>query len=348
MPPTKCQRMLRHTCAIQVSIECDCGGGLVERPVLEHTIRLADGVGASLGLQQMPVNYSGDSLLANDSDPGAQFRKELTGQEWQAVLTVGSAVVAQSTFTEAGEVKGPRKAISAGPTQDMFGALMGGDEASDAAGHLTAEFIDYEIRTPGQPPHVERRTLFDWIGPMARQSDNAQRAKPSVAVLDLATQVDILAVIAQPSPEYVQSLMATSLLAQRGALVRLARDPVAAQQTAVSLSRGASGFSGDLYALALARHQWRAGQDRIYFSEVNVLTQHHGFSADPAGVVQAWHAFDIVHNAVAVLGSDAETLTNARFAQGILDTNAEALMGADPAAPILSRRPWRATARGPG
>src|SRR5207245_9026242 len=82
---------------------------------------------------------------------------------------------------------------------------------------LTAEWLQYEIRVPGQTSQKFRRQVFDLLGP-------AQRSKGKVPMptitreqqlhrgLSLMGQTDILPVVCHLTPQYVQHVAIQNLL----------------------------------------------------------------------------------------------------------------------------------------
>src|SRR5207248_201979 len=53
-----------------------------------------------------------------------------------------------------------------------FGNALDDGAPPPAAGKLTAEWIEYELRIPGQPSRKLRRQAFDLVGPAARAAGN--------------------------------------------------------------------------------------------------------------------------------------------------------------------------------
>lgn len=188
---------LRHLVVIRVLIECACGNRLQERQVLEYALRLSEAIGQPVSIQQIPYgNATPDPNLLKAANPGPALRRWLADRtEWMPILTVGSTRLVQSRFTRDGEVKSPSEPTAAEAFGGLGDALGGGDDAPPDSGWLTAEMIDYEIRSPGRPVRTERRMLFDWIGEAARsqgQSHAGLTKEWDEGVLDLATQTDIL------------------------------------------------------------------------------------------------------------------------------------------------------------
>jgi hypothetical protein len=81
-----------------------------------------------------------------------------------------------------------------------------------------------------------------------------------------------------------------------------------------------------LYVLALARSEWADGYGNMYLDRPNVVSLHSGISFEPHGEVALFRAFDIIANEVAVNPASAANPFFIRIKQGVLDTNAEALL----------------------
>jgi len=206
---------------------------------------------------------------------------------------------------------------------------FGGD--ANPASRLTAEVLEYEVLVPGRPSRVERRALFDWLGPAARAGrDRAaiEKIQPPSGemLLDLATTTDILILGAQPSVAFAQHAVGASMVRAGRATVKMTRDPASADQTLAELARDAPPVPA-LLSLALARRQWSRFADRMVLARPNILTAHSGLRADAETGFEPWTAFDIVANDVDILGQGDQTDAAAlRLEQGVLDTNAEAFL----------------------
>src|SRR5439155_13651890 len=97
----------------------------------------------------------------------------------------------------------------------------------EESGVLTAEWLEYEIRSPGSPPRTVRRDVFDLLGPAARSSGAAapelaetQRLERGLALLRTS---ELLVLGSSLSAQYVESLAIASLLSNRDALLGMLR-----------------------------------------------------------------------------------------------------------------------------
>lgn len=319
---------MKHTLRIHVAIECASASRLDERTIIDYSVRLSDVVGVPLNLRQFPLEAPADGTLADAGDSGAAMLRWLSDQQqWQAVLSLGSTSVGQSVFTIAGEVNPSSAAApAAGAGGGLFGALDAGvTESAAPDGRLTAEFVDFELRVPGRPVKTERRYLFDWLGPRARLGHGMPPSGAAVPgrALDVAIQTEVLPLGAQPSSEFVAHLAASSMISGRAAVVAALRG---APWSAAAPANDAPEFPGELYALALARRDWSRYSSRVYLAEPNILCRHRKFAVDREGRLLPVTAFDIVANTVDVAGAARADLIAVRLNQGVLDTNAEALL----------------------
>jgi hypothetical protein len=108
--------------------------------------------------------------------------------EWLAVLEIDGQMVKKAYVGAAGTVSDkpsqkarPKKRAPSGPA-GLFNGLVGEKEEAEeekikkelsvASTELTAEWIEFEIYSPGQQRYVERREIFDFIGPAMRRGEH--------------------------------------------------------------------------------------------------------------------------------------------------------------------------------
>jgi hypothetical protein len=356
LAPGKLDSKFCHEVELRIVIErCSKGSAPAEQVVLRHTLKASEAFGQHLTVRHYPFDWPRqvDAKLPPKLNEAIK-QLTLKQREWLPVISIGQTTVAQTSFNEAGELNqdGAERLANAfdlgGPTGSQVGGIIGSgrigaassrdkqkqpEPSSDAA--LTAEWIEFEIRVPRQSAKIIRRQIFDLLGPDAR------RAKPSAAPmlsteqrlergLALLGESQVLMVACEPSPQAVQYLLVNSLLGKRRALDGLMTDK--ALDDPGNLLKHAAQFSSipaQLYGLALARHQWSRHRNAVYLDEPNVFCFHRTLRADVKGNVLICDGFDIVANAVAVLndgrGGDALAV---RLEQGVLDTNAEAVLSA--------------------
>jgi hypothetical protein len=183
-----------------------------------------------------------------------------------------------------------------------------------------------------QPVRKIRREVFDLLGPAARAT-----AKPAAPALDetqrlerglaLRGQTEMLPLACRLSPEFVGQREVTNMLANRTVLVGLVRDIRSLKPEAIlhRLNK-LTPLPGQVYSLALARQALNRLAGDVYLDRPNVLSYHMTARTNAQGEVLACQGFDIVANDVAVRPGAVVGPFEARVAQGLVDTNAEALL----------------------
>jgi hypothetical protein len=194
---------------------------------------------------------------------------------------------------------------------------------------MTAEIVRYELGGPGVTEQSERRVLVDWLGTKAR-SAAATTAPAETSIrqspVDLLHSIEILPLAAQLSPEFVARETANALMRKSANAINLLQTQPKAP--ALDGSDDSPVLSLRLLELALARHQWNPERDSIFLRRANVLTRHQGVRDTAAGA-EAWSAFDIVFNRIAVRPHVTQAVAvSVRARQGALDTNAEIILDA--------------------
>ncbi len=332
---------LRHEVAIRVIAEQWAAGRLVERTALEHTIQPAEVMGTPIVLRIGPPKVPKKLVAANMNPAKALRSLALDQHEWIPALTIGTRQVAQSAILDTGDLKPAGEPASAlGGAFSRFATSL--DEAlgekkpaapepqPDGSKTLTAAWIEYEIRTPGERPEKRRRTIFDLIGPAARGSrstaapalDEAARLTRGLALI---RETEMLPMACRFAPEFVTHLAAQSVLANREILSGLMRgegpeDFAHAEQ----LARKMTSWPTSLFGLSLARFEWSRFGSQIHIERTNLLTRHSFFAPSSSGL-SLYSATDIVANDIGV----DPFIPNAfaiRLEQGVLDTNAEATL----------------------
>ena len=215
---------------------------------------------------------------------------------------------------------------------DLFGDPA--PAAATATGQLTAEWLEYEIRTPGQPTQVLRRQIFDLLGPAARAAgsnipdpkiNDVQRLARSFSLLG---RVEILPLACQLSPDYVNYLATVNATGLRDPLTKLAS---AADNAAIQAASTAMGnlppVPGRLYGVALTRGVLSPQAGDVILSRLNVLSEHRFLRDGGDKGLMMCDGIDIVANSVAARpGLPPDQARQVQLAQGILDTNAETLL----------------------
>jgi hypothetical protein len=137
-----------------------------------------------------------DAIFAEGGDFNANVVKAVTASSaWTPSLAVDDEVFTDKLVAINGDVLEATEANmalhggqggegAAGLGGAIGGAIGGLDELSGEPPYdentgpvkFTAEFIEIETRNPGEAPRIERRALFDAIGPAARAARNASGA----------------------------------------------------------------------------------------------------------------------------------------------------------------------------
>jgi hypothetical protein len=340
---------LYHQIAIRVVMESWQNGLTSEKVALEHTIRTSAVIGTSMSLAFVP-----DDFPQTFPDPGVAaadaLRKAAVEQhEWTPILYVGADHIIQNAITDTGNITMPSGqtdvlAVARGATHglgaaidDVFGAAPAPPPNAASGSYLSAVWLEYQIDSPGDASQTIRREVFDLRGGAARAAKSIapptldDSAKLSRA-LALMMTTDILPVSCEFSSQFVTHLAARNLLDNRDALTdvmagKVKDDYAGAQSLGARLK--VSGES--LYGLAVTRLNESPLGPFVYVDRPNLLTRHLFFSASGAALVPTG-ATDIVAHDIGVdpLGPSPFA---ARMAQGVFDTNAEALASADTAPP---------------
>jgi len=198
--------------------------------ILEQTLRPIDILGQSITLTHRPMSWPEDLDLSKEAKPLERVKSLVQDEvEWRPTLTVGDKATLQSSVGDDGEVNThpgrPRQA----PTQagGLFGAMTGGQSAAQKGnGIWSAEWIEFDIETPGQKQRTIRCDVFDLVGPAARAAKDWSFASGIAnrrleRGLALAGQTEILVQGWDLSPDYVAEAVATGLLCQRTSLSEL-------------------------------------------------------------------------------------------------------------------------------
>jgi hypothetical protein len=324
-----------HTVQIQVVVERYENGSTSEAAVLNTALRPAGMFDQPVVLAHLPKPWP-EVPLDTRAEPNALGNAAVAVKEWMPFLLVGDRPVAQSAFTEGGQlVSDPlspaRDIADTGGAGFMsgFSEALGGGEAPSSS--ITAEWIDYEIRVPGEAPQRIRRPIFDLLGP-ARRSAKALDfdANTNERLIEryeaLLGTTNILLQPCEFSEEYLAHLLTRSLVANQAAIKELSRerDPAKARNLASTLL-GRLDHWGALPTLAV----WRsalAGESRDWFIDrPNVLNFRQIRRVVGSDQVEVRATIDIASNTVGVRQNGDRGSFAARLHQGVTDTVAEML-----------------------
>lgn len=329
--PDAIARALRHEVIIRVVAERLTSGSLVVTRALEHALRPADVIGEPVALQFWPAGWSSTGLSSADS--GRSFRRAALQQEqWHASLMVGDRGVAQAQLVAS---EAPAQPAVTGGLGGLGGAISGAmrpraASASGDDGVLTAVWLEYEVRAPGRPARVIRRPVFDLLGPANRRDSRFDSVRPASDSLRLARSLalmmrtDILLLGAHPAPEFLIHAFARSAATSAG-LLRAVADPgfTADPQLADSLLGTAPPGVDPLHTFAMLRQEVLG--DLGFLDRPAIFTRHRFPAVLGAGVGTS-DAFDLVANEIGISLEEPDGFA-ARVAQGVWDTNLEAILG---------------------
>ncbi|MGE3894429.1 MAG: hypothetical protein AB7G46_09530, partial [Alphaproteobacteria bacterium] len=355
---------LAHRVMLRVVTERWVDGATSEGVVLQHELTPADLIGQRIVLYHMPMVWPADWPATTPDDIQTRLRAAvLTQREWLPILTVGEEQFIQFSMRDNGEVNekpnpqnpfasiGIPQAGEVGKVIDLFDAFereaLDGEapppepvapdaDAPRPEGELTAEWLEFEIRVPGQPVRIVRREVFDLIGAAERMAGaldpprigDEERLARSMAAL---SESEIMILPAAPSPDYVVHKAAAGVLANRALLEELSGDPFGkAPANVVEILSRFAPLSGPLDALAVLRFAASPNGEAVFVDRPNILVQHSTLVKAPeTGDFFARFALDIVENGVGVDPRAAVDPWLARLIQGVTDTNAEALVVRD-------------------
>ena len=342
---------LCHEVQVRVVIEQWQEGRLRERPVLNQTLRPSQLFGVPVVLSQVAMNWPAELNLDN-KDAAARFEAAALAQhEWLPVLTVGPNAITQSSFKDSGDVnekpvlgrfgglaRGQEAAI--GNVGRAFGNLLGGTPKEEPKPQLTAEWIEFEIRSPGRPPRKIRRDIFDLIGPAQRVAGAVKKLdlnepRRLERALSLLGRTEILPLACQLSIHFVLRLFTQNLLDNQRPILNLLRDGSSANsRELMGLIEKLRPLPHSLYGLAAVRAAWSRARHDYFLASPNVFCLHARIRTNARDGLLVRQSLDIVANELAVRPGPARDPFQARLEQGVVDTNAEAT--------LMSRGPDRA------
>jgi hypothetical protein len=332
-----------HDLTIRVIVEQWNAVGVTERTALTHTFRPAEKFGEPIRLQNVPLAWPKNPVSVEDRDPRGTLRTTAAKQtEWLPLLRIGDKAIYQASFTEAGELN-QKPGVAGRSSQDLkgplggFDALGGGEpEPSPGTSHLTAQWIEYETRVPGEVPTVIRRDVFDLFRQEPRSRPSLPDPNPNGETranraLSLLSSVQILPMVCRLSADYVTFEILSGLIANRQTLAAIrAKHETGDLQAGADEAHRLKPVDEPLLNLAFARFEWNAVSQDVYLDAPNILSSRSILT--PSGDVFASLAgFDIVTNNVAVRSGALASPKAIRLTQGIADTNAESLLLNQPA-----------------
>lgn len=345
----------RHTLTVRVIGEVWHGDAREETPLVEHTFAPALYYGQKLTVTSVAIDMPSHDALGAAKDPAIAMRSAIVAQtEWVPMVRMGTGVVAKMSVTDGGElfdVTDPNgntnrlaRAVQKATKDGVGGAtdLLSGlpdDTAATAPpikparaeqSGFTAQWIEYELRAPGEEPRIIRRSVFDALGAdrsRPRKLDEAARLERGLALMG---ETEVLPMFAAIPEDFVADRLATMLTAAKPVLLELValEGKPPSKELSARIAAVPSG-PGPLYDLALARFTWSSVGEQVYLDRLNVLAQSRRVIVNGAEV-RMRDAFDIVANAISPWPSAGTNARAARIVQGITDTVAETALLACP------------------
>jgi hypothetical protein len=337
--PDRIEQDLLHLVDIRVIVERLEEGNFKEEVVFEHTLRPSELFGKQIVLQHCPLNWPNDLNFFKEDNPLQSLQMAVIKQvEWIPILTVGSEKFSKFSFTDSGminESPGPKSGRTGvrGITRGILGPLSGGEKKSKES-QLTAEWIEYALNVPGNQIQTIRRDVFDLIGPGARmrgevpklEITESMRLKRSLSIL---RETEILTQVCHLSQDFVTYLKVKNLLSNRELFLNILSEgdfSLCNCNTLVNQANKITPLPGPEYDLAFVRREINQKNTEIYLDSPNIIAYYKGISYSKTDGLMGYHGFDIVNNKVATrLHADADSF-KAQIKQGVLDTNAEALL----------------------
>jgi hypothetical protein len=193
---------LRHAVTVRVILELQDSGGRREEQLLDHAWFTADRPAEAFVLSHAFAGLEAVDQLLGAADIRDRALALIDGETaWTPMLRNADTLVVDRLFTRDGVVREANLAVFAGAGAAMGGLfadaanLLGGGEEKPAETAIpTAEWVEIEVRVPGAEPRVERRTIFDLVGPAARASGTVVEIGPDLLrerALRLAGPTDI-------------------------------------------------------------------------------------------------------------------------------------------------------------
>lgn len=322
-----------HAVQLSVVVERFQEGATMESTVLETVLHPAETLGRPITLAHKATPWP-DGFPDPSEDPNALGNAAVNVREWVPFLRIGDDFVVQSGFTDTGElIVGPLDpqrdiaAVGGGGFMSGFGEALGGGDA--AASSMTAEWIDYELRVPGESPQRLRRPVFDLLGPAARAAKTEEfDASSNERLIDryeaLLSKTDILLQPCDLTSEFVAHLMSSGIIANASSLRKLSqeRDSSKAQHLAATILRKMHRW-GPLPHLALWRSALVDTASDSFISKPNVLNYRFSRRAVDADREAFREMIDLAANGTEVRRNATRDPFEVRLQQGVADTVAE-------------------------
>jgi hypothetical protein len=327
---------LVHSLVIRLIIERLENGGLIEEKVLEHTLRPSDFIGGTISLHQVPMDLPDIKAMIQGNSLQKNLKEAVSKQnEWLPILSIGKKEIKRNSILESGSLnrtpgKKPTKKSEGGLTGGFGNAFGGSSQPKQKEdSELTAEWIEYEIQSPGRPVRKIRREIFDLIGPAVRKSkkyanmeiSEEQRMKRNLLVL---SQIEILPVVSRFTPEFIQHKSAEYLLSQKQTLLSFMQSFNGLEPDEIlSRTEQLSSEPWALYSLALTRTRLSRHARESFLGSLNIFSSASFLMENEKQELEMYQGIDIIANDIAVFPAEGIDSFAIKLEQGVLDTNVE-------------------------
>jgi hypothetical protein len=292
--------------------------------VLEQAIFPSDVIGQPMSVYHVGNTWSQNWSADRATASGVSFYEAAIDQrEWLPALNVGHRrAVSSLKFTVDGEIS---SSSLLGTTHRATGGIadvFAGDEAP-AAGHLTAEWIEYEIRTPGASPRKLRHEIFDVLGPAARSTgqpqapniSDEQRLKRAGA---LAGATEILPLVSEIPVVFLSEVTSVELLASRQKWIDALRteDP-GQQRELLSAAQDPTSAMQALYGYAIARRHLSPVENLVFQDSIGLANLRSYVDFDERGNPVYRALIDLVANNIAALPGGSQSIVSVAMQQAL-------------------------------
>ena len=326
----------RQHIRIAVKAHVERNGVRRELTVLSLTAPASEFAGKPIALETLPLGTVEEEIAPM---PEQALRRFAEARAWWPMLSVGAETHAPRFVTFDGEVleatdanvlafRGAEEAgLAGGNANALFSlgrALEGlSSGQKNATGRLRGAWVEIEIENPGGPQLLHRRNLFE--------PDGAEPDLRTRIGFGLARKLRFRAEVTKMTPEALLARM--NAVATRAKAILDEGSPE--HDTIVAMQRDDPRAS--IYSFL--RWQWSAAQGDVFLGHAQITSGHVAFMERPSGPA-AQDVFDIIENGVDVRPGSALNPFEARLAQGVTDTLAEAGVMATPDALPANAAIW--------
>lgn len=328
LDPAALPEDLRHAVVLRVVLELQDAAGQREERLLEWQGHPPELLERAVVLVHLPRRMGAVEQSFGAADYPARLVAALDGETaWVPMLQIGRELVSDRLFTRDGEIAAADLAPLAGAGSGIAGlsgsldAAFGGPEAAAPAEPAipTAEWLEIEVHAPGAAPIVQRRAVFDLLGPAARRA-GTKLAPTQDQLRDRAVHLlgrtEVLIGGAAPTPLLLARRASQDLAGLADSLRRVASARDAVELAAVPPAPPLP------YALLRFASQRFPRNSTTALASPNVVLHHLRYAWNPDGTITEGLELDIVGNQVTAGGDWFQR----RLAQGVSDTVLEGLL----------------------